>query len=32
MAIDVALGLLEIGKTNYGESVPYARIENGHNF
>ena len=32
MAVDVVLGLLEIGKTNYGESVAYAKFENGHNF
>ena len=32
MAIDVVLGLLEIGKTNYREGAPYAGIENGHNF
>jgi len=32
MAIDVVLGLLEIGKTNYREGVPYARIEDDHNF
>ena len=32
MAIDVVLGLIEIGKTNYREGVPYARIEDGHNF
>jgi hypothetical protein len=27
-----ALGLFEIGKTNYGEGVPYAKIKDGHNF
>jgi hypothetical protein len=32
MAMAADLGLLEIGKTNYGEGVLYARIEDGHNF
>ena len=32
MAMEVVLGLLEIGKTNYGEGVSYAKSEKGHNF
>jgi hypothetical protein len=32
MTMVAAIGLLEIGKTIYREGVPYARIEDGHNF
>ena len=32
MTMVAALGLLEIGKTNYGEGVPYAKFKDGHNF
>jgi hypothetical protein len=31
MAMEAVLGLLEIGKTNYGERVSYAKSENGYN-